>query len=117
VNAVTMPKLSDSMDEGVIVTEGATLRVGELIARIGTRVEDAPAPLQNLPAPNAEATPPASANGVGALRQVPALDNGALVGRRLATLTLSCDHRILYGADAAQFLGTIRSLLERPLAL
>jgi pyruvate dehydrogenase E2 component (dihydrolipoamide acetyltransferase) len=33
------------------------------------------------------------------------------------TLTLSCDHRILYGADAAQFLGSIRGLLEAPLRL
>jgi pyruvate dehydrogenase E2 component (dihydrolipoamide acetyltransferase) len=28
------------------------------------------------------------------------------------TLTLSCDHRILYGAEAAEFLGAIRDLLE-----
>ena len=33
------------------------------------------------------------------------------------TLTLSCDHRILYGADAAQFLAAIRDLLQRPLTL
>ena len=33
------------------------------------------------------------------------------------TITLSCDHRILYGADAAQFLSTIRAQLEQPLAL
>ena len=29
----------------------------------------------------------------------------------------SCDHRILYGADAAQFLARIRALLEPPLGL
>jgi pyruvate dehydrogenase E2 component (dihydrolipoamide acetyltransferase) len=27
------------------------------------------------------------------------------------------DHRILYGADAAQFLARVRELLEQPLAL
>jgi pyruvate dehydrogenase E2 component (dihydrolipoamide acetyltransferase) len=32
-------------------------------------------------------------------------------------VTLACDHRILYGADGAQFLARIRTLLERPLAL
>jgi pyruvate dehydrogenase E2 component (dihydrolipoamide acetyltransferase) len=32
-------------------------------------------------------------------------------------LTIACDHRILYGADAAQFLGRIRERLERPLSL
>ena len=31
-------------------------------------------------------------------------------------VTLACDHRILYGADAAQFLARIRALLEEPLA-
>ena len=31
-------------------------------------------------------------------------------------LTLSCDHRILYGADAAEFLAKIREYLENPLA-
>ena len=33
------------------------------------------------------------------------------------TLTLTCDHRILYGADAARFLARIRELLETPLKL
>ena len=33
------------------------------------------------------------------------------------TLTLVCDHRILYGADAAQLLARIRALLESPLGL
>ena len=32
-------------------------------------------------------------------------------------VTLVCDHRILYGADAAEFLGRIRELLEEPLRL
>jgi len=32
-------------------------------------------------------------------------------------LTLTCDHRILYGADAAAFLARIRELLENPLSL
>jgi pyruvate dehydrogenase E2 component (dihydrolipoamide acetyltransferase) len=33
------------------------------------------------------------------------------------SLTLACDHRILYGADAARFLAQVRELLERPAAL
>src|SRR4051794_8773065 len=32
-------------------------------------------------------------------------------------LTLSCDHRIVFGADAARFLGRMRELLEDPAAL
>jgi pyruvate dehydrogenase E2 component (dihydrolipoamide acetyltransferase) len=33
------------------------------------------------------------------------------------TVTLSCDHRVVYGADGARFLSRLRELLERPLAL
>ena len=33
------------------------------------------------------------------------------------TITLSCDHRVVYGADGARFLSRLRELLERPLAL
>ncbi len=61
--------------------------------------------------------PQAAILGVGAPRPVPALEDGRLVERRLMTLTLSCDHRILYGADAAQFLSQIRDALEGPLGL
>jgi pyruvate dehydrogenase E2 component (dihydrolipoamide acetyltransferase) len=44
-------------------------------------------------------------------------EGGAPCLRRVMELTLSADHRIIYGADAAAFLKTVRSLLEQPLAL
>ena len=40
-----------------------------------------------------------------------------LAARNTMTLTLACDHRILYGAEAAQFLARVRELLETPSAL
>ena len=61
--------------------------------------------------------PQAAILGVGALEQrVVAVDGRAAVRQRI-DLTLVCDHRILYGADAAQFLARIRALLEQPLRL
>jgi pyruvate dehydrogenase E2 component (dihydrolipoamide acetyltransferase) len=61
--------------------------------------------------------PQAAILGVGAMEAKPvAVDGEVKVGMRML-LTLSCDHRILYGADAAQFLGRIRQLLEQPLTL
>jgi pyruvate dehydrogenase E2 component (dihydrolipoyllysine-residue acetyltransferase) len=42
---------------------------------------------------------------------------GEAVVRHTLTLTLVCDHRILYGAEAAQFLARVRELLESPTAL
>jgi pyruvate dehydrogenase E2 component (dihydrolipoamide acetyltransferase) len=62
--------------------------------------------------------PQAAILGVGATRPTLARDEaGEIVDRALLTLTLSCDHRILYGADAARFLAEIRGLLEAPLRL
>jgi pyruvate dehydrogenase E2 component (dihydrolipoamide acetyltransferase) len=43
--------------------------------------------------------------------------DGVIVARNTMSLTLACDHRILYGADAAEFLARIRALLEQPIAL
>ena len=62
--------------------------------------------------------PQAAILGVGSARKaVTVAEDGAFAARTEMTLTLSCDHRILYGADAAQFLSTLRSLLEQPLRL
>jgi pyruvate dehydrogenase E2 component (dihydrolipoamide acetyltransferase) len=61
--------------------------------------------------------PQAAILGVGALREVLMRDGAEIVDRTLLTLTLSCDHRILYGAQAAQLLNQIRELLERPVRL
>jgi pyruvate dehydrogenase E2 component (dihydrolipoamide acetyltransferase) len=62
--------------------------------------------------------PQAAILTVGALRKRPAVDErGRVVARDLMTLTLVCDHRILYGADGATFLAKVRETLEQPLAL
>ncbi|HEX7299218.1 MAG TPA: dihydrolipoamide acetyltransferase family protein [Solirubrobacteraceae bacterium] len=61
--------------------------------------------------------PQAAILGVGAMRTVLARDGGDVVDRTLMTLTLTCDHRVLHGAGAAQFLSAIRALLEQPLRL
>jgi pyruvate dehydrogenase E2 component (dihydrolipoamide acetyltransferase) len=41
----------------------------------------------------------------------------AILARHLLTLTLVCDHRILFGAEAARFLERVRELLQSPTAL
>ncbi len=61
--------------------------------------------------------PQAAILGVGAARALPAIVDGELTERHVLTLRLSCDHRILYGADAAEVLSDIRSHLEQPLRL
>ena len=62
--------------------------------------------------------PQAALLAVGALKKRPmAEDSGRIVARDMMSVTLVCDHRILYGADGAQFLAHVRELLEQPLAL
>jgi pyruvate dehydrogenase E2 component (dihydrolipoamide acetyltransferase) len=62
--------------------------------------------------------PQAAILAVGALAPRAVVgDDGQLVARHTMNVTLACDHRILYGAEAAEFLARVRALLERPLAL
>ena len=61
--------------------------------------------------------PQAAILSVGALDERAVVRDGALVARYTMHVTLACDHRILYGADAAQFLARVRDLLQQPLAL
>jgi pyruvate dehydrogenase E2 component (dihydrolipoamide acetyltransferase) len=61
--------------------------------------------------------PQAAILAVGSVEEVPVVRDGELaIGKRMS-MTLTCDHRILYGADAAAFLGRVRDLLERPISL
>jgi pyruvate dehydrogenase E2 component (dihydrolipoamide acetyltransferase) len=61
--------------------------------------------------------PQAAILSVGSLEPRAVAREGGITIRNTMTLTLACDHRILYGADAAQFLARIRQLLEAPSAL
>jgi pyruvate dehydrogenase E2 component (dihydrolipoamide acetyltransferase) len=63
-------------------------------------------------------TPQAAILAVGAVEPRPAVGaDGGLVVRPLMSATLVCDHRILYGAEAAVFLARVRALLEDPASL
>jgi pyruvate dehydrogenase E2 component (dihydrolipoyllysine-residue acetyltransferase) len=61
--------------------------------------------------------PQAAILAVGELTPRPVVRDGEIVSRHILELTLSCDHRILYGSDAAEFLARIREYLELPLRL
>ena len=63
--------------------------------------------------------PQAAILAVGSLkkRAVVDEDSGRIVARDTMSATLVCDHRILYGADGAEFLARVRELLEKPLTL
>jgi pyruvate dehydrogenase E2 component (dihydrolipoamide acetyltransferase) len=51
---------------------------------------------------------------VGEATERPAVRDGQVVAAHLMDLSLACDHRILYGAEAAEFLAEIKANLEEP---
>jgi pyruvate dehydrogenase E2 component (dihydrolipoamide acetyltransferase) len=61
--------------------------------------------------------PQAAILAVGAITEKPVVRDGEITTAHLLGVTLACDHRILYGAPAAEFLARIRALLEEPLSL
>ncbi len=54
---------------------------------------------------------------VGALRDEAVIKDGRVVPGKRMGLTLSCDHRIVDGALAAEWLSVLRGLLEAPLTM
>ena len=51
---------------------------------------------------------------VGAAKQQPVVRNGELAIGMLMSLSLSSDHRVVDGADAARFLADLKGMLEEP---
>jgi len=54
---------------------------------------------------------------VNKLREMPVIVDGELEARKLMNLSLSCDHRVVDGWDAANFMQTMKGLIENPLRL
>jgi pyruvate dehydrogenase E2 component (dihydrolipoamide acetyltransferase) len=61
--------------------------------------------------------PEAGILAVGAMAAKPVVVDGQVTARRRMRVTLSCDHRVIDGATGAAFLGTLKQMLENPLAL
>jgi pyruvate dehydrogenase E2 component (dihydrolipoamide acetyltransferase) len=61
--------------------------------------------------------PQAAILSVGAMEPRAVVVDGEITVRRRMDIVLSCDHRILYGADAAEFVRRIKELLEQPLLM
>jgi len=61
--------------------------------------------------------PEAGIIAVGRIAEAPVVHQGQVVIRRRMRLTMSCDHRVIDGATGAEFLRTVKRMLENPLAL
>ncbi len=98
--AATTRGLAERVARGTITSSelgGATFTVSSLDVRAFTAI----------------LTPPqAGVLACGAVEPRAVVHEGEVAARRRMDLTLTCDHRILFGADAAAFLGRVRELLE-----
>ncbi|MFN0065003.1 MAG: pyruvate dehydrogenase complex dihydrolipoamide acetyltransferase [Chlamydiales bacterium] len=61
--------------------------------------------------------PQAAILAVGGIEDTPMIQKGKVVPGKRLTLTLSCDHRVVDGADGAEFIKTLQFLLEHPVSL
>jgi pyruvate dehydrogenase E2 component (dihydrolipoamide acetyltransferase) len=67
---------------------------------------------------NAIINPPESAIlAVGAIKDAPVVEEGRLAVGKVMRMTLSVDHRVFYGATAAQFMAEVKRLIENPVGL
>jgi pyruvate dehydrogenase E2 component (dihydrolipoamide acetyltransferase) len=58
--------------------------------------------------------PQAAILAVGTIEERPVAQGGAIIARPMMTMTLTCDHRTIDGATAADFLRTVKEFLEEP---
>ncbi|HOF18663.1 MAG TPA: dihydrolipoamide acetyltransferase family protein [Phycisphaerae bacterium] len=58
--------------------------------------------------------PEAAILAVGAIREAVLVKDGAMRPGRVMTMTLSCDHRVIDGMQAAQFMARLKEVLESP---
>ena len=61
--------------------------------------------------------PDACILAVGSIVQKPVVKNGEIKIGNMMKITISCDHRVVDGAKGAQFLQTLKSMLENPLKI
>jgi 2-oxoisovalerate dehydrogenase E2 component (dihydrolipoyl transacylase) len=63
------------------------------------------------------APPQVATIAVNKLQEIPVIVDGELEARKVMNLSLSCDHRVVDGWDAASFLQTLKGYIENPLRL
>ena len=61
--------------------------------------------------------PEAAILAVGAIKDVPVVEDRRIVPGKVMRMTLSVDHRVFYGATAAQFMAEVKRLIENPVTL
>jgi pyruvate dehydrogenase E2 component (dihydrolipoamide acetyltransferase) len=120
-DGLIVPVVADADKKGLVEVSAASranaeaARAGHLkpqaiggftVTNLGTHAVETFVPVIN--------PPEAAILAVGAVARKPAVVSDTVVARDMMTITLACDHRAVDGADAAQFLESIKKHLESP---
>jgi len=98
----TLAQRARACQLGVDDLQGGTFT----ITNLGSYGIDAFTPIINLPQ--------CAILGVGRIVDKPAVIHGKIVPRKMMTLSLTFDHRLVDGGPAARFLNTVREHVEQP---
>ena len=126
-DALLVPVVFDADSKTLAETAAETRRIAEAARRRALRpdeLRDGTFTVSNLGMFGVRSftaivdAPQAAILAVGGTRREPFEEGPGRIGfRDVITMTITCDHRVVYGAHAAQFLSRLRELLEQPLAL
>ena len=61
--------------------------------------------------------PEAGILAVGAVEEIPVVVDGEVAIRPRMRVTMSCDHRVIDGAQGSRYLATLKGMLEEPAAI
>jgi 2-oxoisovalerate dehydrogenase E2 component (dihydrolipoyl transacylase) len=125
-NGLMVPVIRDAQDRDVWDIAAEILRLAEA-ARTGKAAREelsgstitisSLGPMGGIASTPVINRPEVAIVAVNKLKEVPVVVDGELEVRKMMNLSLSCDHRVVDGWDAALFMQDLKKLLESPLRL
>jgi pyruvate dehydrogenase E2 component (dihydrolipoamide acetyltransferase) len=115
VDKRTLPEVAEALNDVAVRARDAKFAIAELrggtftITNVGALGGTGSTPMVNFPE--------VAILGLSKASQQPTIIDGQIVARLLLTLSLSFDHRVVDGADAARFTRNVAESLENPLRL
>jgi 2-oxoisovalerate dehydrogenase E2 component (dihydrolipoyl transacylase) len=125
-NGLMVPVIRDAQDKSVWQLASEALRLAEA-ARTGKATRDelmgstitlsSLGPMGGVTSTPVINRPEVAIIAVNKVREMPVIIDGELEARKLMNLSLSCDHRVVDGWDAASFMQALKAYIENPIRL
>src|SRR5688572_6873929 len=125
-NGLMVPVIRDAQNKSVWQLAREILRLAEA-ARSGKATRDeltgstitlsSLGPMGGVTSTPVINRPEVAIIAVNKVREMPVIVDGELEARKLMNLSLSCDHRVVDGWDAASFMQAMKALIENPIRL